>query len=288
MPTTLPRRPYGPNQLPLSIVGMGGIVVKDLPQNQANRIVAQAVERGVNYYDVAPGYGTAEQILGPALQPFRNDCFLACKTGQRTAAPAREEFERSCQRLRTDYFDLYQLHGITKLDADVDAAFASDGVMKLINELKRDGRIRHVGFSAHSVEAALVAMERYDFDSVLFPINYAAYFAGDFGDAVIAEATQRGVSILALKALARERWPEDDPLRSKYANCWYKPLTDPHLASLALRFALSQPITAAIPPGAEDLFWLAVEIAEQFQPIDDAGLAELRELAPTVEPVFKR
>ena len=286
--TTLPRRPYGPNGFPLSIVAMGGIVVKDAEQLHANRVVAKAVERGVNYFDVAPQYGDAEVKLGPALEPFRKDCFLACKTLERRADSARAEFERSCRRLRTDYFDLYQLHAMTNLDTDVDVALGAGGVIELIDELKREGRIRHAGFSAHTVEAALAAMDRYDFDSVLFPINYASFYAGDFGPTVIAEAKRRGMSILALKAMARGGWTEGDPLRKKFTKCWYRPLDDPHPASLALRFTLSQPITAAVPPGEEDLFWMAVDIAERFTPITEAEVAELRELANEVTPVFRR
>jgi aryl-alcohol dehydrogenase-like predicted oxidoreductase len=286
--TNLPRRPYGPNAFPLSIVAMGGIVVKDAEQAHANRVVAKAVERGVNYFDVAPQYGDAQDKLGPALEPYRKDCFLACKTLMRTAAEAREDFAQSCKRLRTDYFDLYQLHAMTKMDDDVDVAFGAGGVIEFVKELKRDGRIRHAGFSAHSIEAAMAAMDRYDFDSILFPINFASFHTGDFGPTVVAEANRRGLSILALKAMARGAWGEGDPLRKKYTKCWYRPLDDPRKQELALRFTLSQPITAAVPPGEEDLFWRAVDIAEKFEPITEAETDELRALANEVTPVFRR
>ncbi|MHC4784282.1 MAG: aldo/keto reductase, partial [Planctomycetota bacterium] len=102
------------------------------------------------------------------------------------------------ERMRTDYFDLYQLHAITDVEKDVDAAFAEDGVMKLLMEEKKQGRIRYLGFSAHSEEAALTAMDRYDFDSILYPVNFAAYMKGEFGPKVVKKAQEKQMAILAL------------------------------------------------------------------------------------------
>lgn len=283
---TLARRAYGNTGIELSIIGFGGIIVSGMEQASADRCVAQAVERGVNYFDIAPSYGDAEHQLGPALEPYRQDVFLACKTTHRDAAGARAELEQSLATLRTDYFDLYQLHALTKIDKDVDAAFAADGIMPMLIEEKRAGRIRHIGFSAHSTQAAMAAMERYDFDSILFPINFATYYESDFGPQVIPRAQQIGAARLALKAMAKGKWQEGDPRRAQYKNCWYEPLFDRELASLALRFTLSQPITAALPPGAEDLFWTAMDIAEDFKPLEEGEYEQLRAMARQVEPIF--
>ncbi len=283
----LPQRPYGKRGVRLSIIGFGGIVVMDAPQDHANRTVAKAVERGVNYFDVAPSYGNAEQQLGPALEPYRKNCFLACKTGQRDAVAARAEFTKSLEHLRTDYFDLYQLHAITDVSKDVDAAFGKGGVMELVDEARKSGQVRNVGFSAHSVAAALTAMDRYDFDSILLPLNFATFYEGNFGPTVLAKATEKGVSVLALKALARQQWPGDAPERKQYSKCWYQPLTDPAEQDLALRFTLSQNITAAIPPGEESLFWRAVEIASGFRPINQQETLRLKAMAQKLDPVFR-
>lgn len=123
----LPRRPYGNTGVELSIIGFGGIIVMNAQPEQAARVVAQAVERGVNYFDVAPTYGDAEIRLGPALEPFRKGVFLACKSNRRDRAGAEQEFQTSLERLRTDYFDLYQLHAITDVEKDVDASFSRGG-----------------------------------------------------------------------------------------------------------------------------------------------------------------
>ena len=109
------RRALGKTGRKLSVIGFGGLLLKDSTPAQAAEWVREAFEAGVNYFDVAPTYGNSEERLGPALEPYRRDVFLACKTTQRKRAEAAAELDRSLSRLRTDYFDLYQLHGVTKL-----------------------------------------------------------------------------------------------------------------------------------------------------------------------------
>jgi len=268
-------------------VGLGGILVAGIEQKKANCIVAEAVERGVNYFDVAPTYGDAEERLGPALEPYRKQAFLACKTTQRKRKPAEAEFKDSLRRLRTDHFDLYQLHGITGVENDVRPAFAKDGIMEMLLEAKKAGQIRYLGFSAHSHEAALAAMDQYDFDSVLFPVNFVTHYKGDFSSEVIARAQKKGVARLALKAMARQKWPEGDQQRAHYSKCWYQPLLDSAEAELGLRWTLGQPVTAAIPPGEEDLFWRAVDVASRFSPVTKAEEKKLKALATSLDPIFQ-
>ncbi len=284
--SSLPRRPYGKTGVDLSVIGFGGIVVMNAEQEHANRVVAEAVERGVNYFDVAPSYGNAEEKLGPALEPYRKNCFLACKTTERGREEAEKEFTRSLERLRTDYFDLYQLHELSDMEEDVEAAFGKGGAMELLLEAKKAGQVRFLGFSAHSEEAALAALERYEFDSVLFPINFTTYFKGNFGPQLISKVEERGIALLALKALARQRWPEDDLQRQEYPKCWYQPVTDAQEAELALKFTLSRPVTAAIPPGEESLFRLALELAPGLKPITREEETRLAALAESLQPIF--
>ena len=282
----LPRRAYGRKEVQLSVIGFGGILVMNAEPKDASRLVAEAVERGVNYFDVAPTYGDAEVKLGPALEPYRKNVFLACKTTERTREGAAAELRRSLERLRTDHLDLYQLHGITDVAKDVDVAFGKGGAMEVFIEAKRSGQVRHLGFSAHSIAAAFAAMDRYDFDSILFPINFATFYKGNFGPTVVEKAKAKGMTVLALKALARQRWPKDDPNQKKYPKCWYQPLIDPREAELGLRFTLSQPVTAAIPPGEETIFRMALDFATNFRSITESETAELQKLAATLDPIF--
>ncbi|MGO8705821.1 MAG: aldo/keto reductase [Candidatus Brocadiia bacterium] len=282
----LPRRAYGRDGIKLSVIGFGGIVVMETEQSKANRAVAWAVERGVNYFDVAPSYGDSEVQLGPALEPYRKDAFLACKSGEHARAKAEAEFKRSLKRLRTDHFDLFQLHGLCDVKKDVDASFRKDGVMPWLIKRKEAGQVRHIGFSAHTAEAALAALDRYDFDSVLFPLNFAAWHRNQFGPAVIEKARAKGASLLALKMLARQKWPEGEREKSAFRKCWYQPISDAREAELAVKFTLSLPITAAVTPGEEVLMRLAIESALKYEPITKEEQAELKSLAKTLNPLF--
>jgi predicted aldo/keto reductase-like oxidoreductase len=173
------------------------------------------------------------------------------------------------------------------VEKDVDVAFAKGGVMVVLTQARKSGQVRRLGFSAHSEAAALAAMDRFDFDSILLPINFATFTQGQFGPTVLARAREKGMSVLALKALARQKWPPHAPERQRYGKCWYQPLTDPREQGLALRFILSQPVTAAIPPGEGELFWRAVEIAAPFVPLAAEEMQQPRTIAAKLDPIFR-
>ena len=124
------------------------------------------------------------------------------------------------------------------------------GAMEGFEAAKKAGKVRFLGFSAHSVEAAMALIDGYDFDTILFPFNYATWNAGNFGPQVMEKAKAKGMGILCLKAMAKGPWPEGATRR--YEKCWYEPLDTPDEADLALRFTLSHPVTAAIPPGERE------------------------------------
>ena len=94
----IPRRKLGKTGEELSIVGFAGIVVMNNSQSFANNIVAEAVDRGINYFDVAPSYGDAQARLGPALEPYRKKVFLACKEG---SGGEEGDFTRTARRKRS-------------------------------------------------------------------------------------------------------------------------------------------------------------------------------------------
>jgi aryl-alcohol dehydrogenase-like predicted oxidoreductase len=284
----IPKRPYKPG-VELSVIALGGIVVVGLEQKDANRIVSEAFERGVNYFDVAPSYGKgeAEEKLGPALAPYRQRVFLSCKTQLRDAAGARGELERSLRTLRTDHFDLYQFHAVGSMQ-DVERILAPGGAGELFLKAREEGKVRFLGFSAHSAEAALALMDRFRFDSILFPVNFVCYAQGNFGPQILARAKEKGMARLALKALAYTPWPKGAArAERKYPKCWYQPVDDRELAAKALRFTLSEDITAAVPPGDERLFRMALEIAAGFKPLSVAERRQLMAQTQNVEPLFR-
>lgn len=281
----LTKRIYTNGQDKLSIIGFGGIVVMNAEQMHANKVVADAYERGVNYFDVAPSYGNAEDRLGPALEPFRDKVFLACKTEKRDRAGSEDQLHASLKKMRTDHFDLYQLHALSKRE-DLDQAAGPGGALETFVKARDQGKVRHIGFSAHSAEVALAAMDRFDFDSILFPFNFVCWHEGQFGAQVLEKAKTKGVICLALKAMAYRPWPKEAN-RTGYDKCWYQPVSDPQMARMALRFTLSHEITAAIPPGEESLFRLALEIGESFTPMSPEEMESVRRLAKGVEPIFR-
>jgi len=282
----LPVREYGGSGVKLSIIGFPGFALKGLEYERVGRLVAEAVERGVNYFDVAPQYGDAEERLGPALEPYRKHVFLACKTAERSREGAAANLKASLEKLRTDHFELYQLHHLGTPNDDADRAFAKGGALEVLIQAKKEGRVRFLGFSAHSIEAALTAMDRYDFDSALFPVNFACVFKNKWGPQIMAKAQAKGVARLALKPLARQQWPKDARRHKRYRRCWYQPITDLDEADLSLRYTLSQPVTAVIPPAAEFLFRPAVDLAMDYKPITPAEEQQLEALAEHLNPLF--
>jgi predicted aldo/keto reductase-like oxidoreductase len=280
----LPRRPYK-GGVELSVIGFGGIVVVGLEQQEADRVVARSIDRGVNYFDVAPSYwdGEAEIKLGHALKGRRQQVFLAEKTTERSAAGAQRELEQSLKRLHTDYVDLYQFHAVSSLE-DVEKITAPGGAAELFFRARREGKVRFLGFSAHSAPAALALMDRLELDSVLFPVNFVCWTKGHFGPQIMARAKEKGLARLALKALAESKLAEG--AARTHAKCWYRPVSDRGLAEQALRFTLSEDVTAAIPPGDESLYQLALELAAGFRPLSAAERSALQQTARSLEPIF--
>jgi aryl-alcohol dehydrogenase-like predicted oxidoreductase len=281
----IPRRPYR-DEIQLSIIGLGGMLLVDMEQSVVNGIVAEALQRGINYFDVSPFYGDgeAEQKMGIALESHRDRIFLACKTMERSAKGAQFELERSLDRLRTDHFDLYQFHTLSDLD-EVEEIFAPGGAMEAFQRARKQGKIRYIGFSAHSVEAALAMLDRFQFDSILFPVNFVCDARGNFGPQVMAKAKEMGVARLAIKAMAHGPWRKSD--KREYRNCWYRPIDDRNLAKQALRFTLSEGVTAAMPPGDERLFRMALDLALDLPPLSASERETLLENTRGLRPLMR-
>jgi aryl-alcohol dehydrogenase-like predicted oxidoreductase len=279
------RRTLGKTSEQLSIIGFGGIVVMNESTGEASNIVAEAVDRGVNYFDVAPSYGNAQERLGPALAPYRKNCFLACKTEGRTKDDSRKQLEESLQLLKTDHVDLYQFHALTKM-AELDQVLGPGGAMETMEAAKKEGKIRYIGFSVHSAETAVAAMDRYDFDTILFPVNWVLFTQAGFGPQILKKAQEKKMGVLALKSMAKTVWPADQKQNHPEPKCWYQPASFPDQASLGLRWTLSHPITAAIPPGEERYFRLAMDVAQNYKPLDAHEEQTLLAGGHGVEPIF--
>ncbi len=283
----LARRPFK-DGIKLSVIGCGGIVLVGQDQKAANEEVARSVDRGVNYFDVAPSYGRgeAERKLGPALKPYRDKVFLAEKTGKRDANSARLELEQSLKILETDHFDLYQFHAVTSLE-QVEQILGPGGALEAFIKAREQGKIRYIGFSAHNQEAAFKLLDSFAFDSVLFPINYVCCAQGNFGPGLLAKAREKKIPVLALKALAFTPWASKEDRKNRpNPKCWYQPISDFDQAESALRFTLSEGVTAAIPPGDERIYRIALDIAARFKPLSATERKRLLASAKSIKPIF--
>lgn len=284
----LPRRSLGRTGQKLSVVGFPGLSLIHCEQEQCNTAVRAAFDRGLNYYDVAPAYGDGqcETRLGIALQGLdRSKYFLGCKTKKRDQDGCRQQLENSLKQLKTDHFDLYQLHHLVR-PAEVKQALGPGGAMETILKAKEEGKIKYIGFSAHTTKAALEAMRGFKFDTVMFPINFVEYYNRGFGKEVLALAQEQGTAVLAIKPLSWGTWPSNT---KKTREWWYRSVEEPGDIELAMRFTLSQKgVVAGIPPSFVDLLDRTIDAAKKFQPLDDPAVGKLKEMAANRESIFLR
>ncbi len=252
----LPRRLLGRTGQKLSTVGFPGLALAQYDQKRCDEGIRKAFEQGVNYFDVAPAYGEAQTKLGIGLTGLdRSRYFLACKTKKRDKEGARQELEQSLKLLKTDHFDLYQLHHLVKPE-DVKRALGPGGAIETLLKAKEEGKVKFFGFSAHTTKAALEALRGFAFDTVMFPINFVEFYLRGFGKEVLALAAERGAAVLAIKPMSRGPWPEGEERTRKW---WYRSVEEENEVNLAMRFTLSQPgVVAGIPPSFLDLLDKAI------------------------------
>lgn len=284
-PSGLPRRVLGRTGREISLIGFPGLALSRLSQEESNTAARKAFDRGCNYFDVAPAYGDAEEKMGPALAGWRDQVFLSCKTKMRDAKGAREELERSLRRLKTDHFDLYQLHHI-RYPAEVQQALGPGGAMETLLKAREEGKVRWLGFSAHTTKGALELMKGFRFDTVMFPINFVEYFTLDFGKPILELAREQGAAVIAIKPTSAGAWA---PGAERKRQWWYPTLETVEDLRLALRFTLSlEPVVTGIPVSFVDVFEKTLEAARGFAPITEAELAQLRDRAAHSLSLFKR
>jgi predicted aldo/keto reductase-like oxidoreductase len=265
----------------------GAFAVGQVSQNEADAAVELLLEHGVNHIDVAPSYSDAESRLGPALSRYRDRFFLGCKTFLRDRDGAREELHRSLKRLQVDAFDLYQLHAVETME-HLDQCFAAGGAMEAILEARDEGLTRFIGITSHGLQAPavqLAALARFDFDSLLFPLNFKLWSDEAYRRdalALLQMAAERDVGTMVIKAIARGPWGDREP---RY-HTWYEPFEDAPSIGRSLRFVLSQPVTGAISAGDARLLATILDVAERFRPMDRAEQEEFLATARQYEPIF--
>ncbi|OQA46692.1 MAG: General stress protein 69 [Chloroflexi bacterium ADurb.Bin325] len=203
----------------------GAAAFSDVTQAEADRTIDLLMQYGINHFDTAASYGKSEVLLGPWVKHNRDKIFLATKTGERTYQKAKEEIQRSLERLQTDHVDLIQLHYLVD-PQEWEVALGPDGALAAAVEARAQGLARFIGVTGHDLAVPKMHMrslERYDFDSVLLPYNFPLMqnpeYAASF-EALAALCKIRNVPIQTIKGVTRGPWGDKARVRAT----WYEPL----------------------------------------------------------------
>jgi aryl-alcohol dehydrogenase-like predicted oxidoreductase len=220
----------------------GAAAFGSVSQDDADRTLDVLLQYGVNHIDVAASYGDAELRIAPWLKRYRNQFFVATKTGERRAAGAKEQLHRSLDRMGIDHIDLWQLHNLAD-PIEWDIALSPGGAIEAAVEAKQQGLISGIGVTGHGLQIAAThrrSLQRFDFDSVLLPYNYitmqSAYYADNF-DALLATCAERNVAVQTIKSIAHRPWMGQEHTRST----WYWPLEHQDEIDVAVWWVLARP-----------------------------------------------
>lgn len=191
-------RPFGKIGYRVSSLGFGAMNLPSVPLEQARDALNYALDQGINYIDTAAAYRNSEEIIGECISHRRDEFFLATKTNKRDYATAKEEIERSLNRLKTDTIDLLQIHYVNYVQ-EFKTAMGEDGAYQAALEAKRAGKVRHIGLTGHRPELLARWIRKDEFDQVLFHLNLAQPFALD---ELIPEMVARNMGRVAMKPLS--------------------------------------------------------------------------------------
>lgn len=214
-------RPLGKTGLQVSAIGMGFGPLLAVAVEAGVPLVRRALALGITYLDAARSYGDTELMIGQALEGRREGVVLSTKTGARTRDEAWKSIRESLERLRTDYVDNCHLHGLHE-GADMDTRLGKGGALEALIEAREQGLVRHIGCTAHTSRALLAALERFDFETILVPMNLVER---EPLERLIPLCQERGVGVTIMKPVATGLLP----------------------ARPALKWLLNQPIATAVP-----------------------------------------
>ena len=271
------KAPFGATGHQSSRVIFGAAALWSVTQSEADPTLDLLLEHGVNHIDVAASYGDAELRLAPWLRRHRGEFFLATKTGERAYAPAREQIRRSLERMEVDQVDLIQLHCLVH-PAEWDLALSEDGALRAAVEARDEGLVRFIGVTGHGLTVAEMhrrSLERFAFDSVLFPYSHVItrdeQYAADV-ERLLALCRERAVAVQTIKGIARGPWGS----KESTAATWYEPLTEQDHIDLAVHWVLGEPGVFLNSAGDVGLLPRVLDAAERFETRpDDSALAQL-------------
>lgn len=281
------KRRFGRTGHMSTVAIFGAAAFWEIEQPDADRVMEMVIEAGVNHIDVAPSYGQAEQRIGPWMPRERERFFLGCKTMERTREGAWGEMQRSLRLLRTDYFDLYQLHAVNSME-ELDACTMAGGALEALLEARKQGLIRHIGITGHGIDSPAIyieALKRFDFDSVLFPLNFVQMSIPDFrksAEALIAECKAKDVGTMAIKTTTKGPWGE----KQKTATTWYEPFDRMEEIQQAVNFALSYEVTGLCTAGDTKVLPMVLTACQNYSQLSQPEREAMIQSGQQFEPLF--
>jgi aryl-alcohol dehydrogenase-like predicted oxidoreductase len=271
----IPKKTFGSTGHESTRTLFGAAALGWVSQEEADRTLEVLLKYGVNHIDTAASYGEAEDRIGPWMDAgHRKDFFIATKTGERSYEKAKEEINRSLERMRIDNYDLIQIHAVTT-DEELEAALGPGGALEAAVEAREKGITRFIGITSHTLYAPTIhrkALERFDFNSVLLPLNFPLYSIPQYRDEfdkLVKICQEKNVAVQTIKSVCRRPWGEN---AEHFAACWYEPLTDQASVDKAVHWALgheSEPFLNTV--GDIHVLPTVLEAASRFesQPSDE-------------------
>jgi len=264
----IPQRTFGKTGEKLTVIGQAGGRFPLISFEEAKAITLRAYDLGINYFDNAHGYwaGRSEEVYGAVLPPYRKQVFITTKSTNRTRQGAADELDLSLKRLKTDYVDLWQIHGVGEKQ-EVEQIFGPGGAIEAFEAAKKAGKCRFIGFTGHhDPYVHLEMLKAYDkYDSILMPLNAADPGYLSFEKLVLPEAVTRGMGIQGMKSLANAKLLQDFSVRE------------------CLTYVLSLPVSC-VPLGCTTIGQLEddVRVAQQFKPLTAEEMDPLRQRAKEI------
>lgn len=265
----------------------GAAAFSNVSQEDADKAMERIIEAGVNHIDIARSYGEAELRLGPWMPRERGRFFLGSKTTERTKEGAWKELQESLKRLQIEALDLYQIHAVTTMD-ELDAVTTKGGALEAFLEARQNGLTRFIGITGHGVNAPqiyLEALRRFDFDSVLFPLNFVQMANPEYreyAEELIATCQAKDVGTMIIKSITKAPWGN----REHTATTWYEPFDNIEEIQPAVNFALSYDITGLCTAGDKRVLPLVLKACENFTPLSDSEKEGMIESGKQYEPLF--
>jgi aryl-alcohol dehydrogenase-like predicted oxidoreductase len=281
------KRKFGRTGHMSTIAIFGGAAFWEISQADADKTMQLVIDAGINHIDIAPSYGQAELRVGPWMKTERGRFFLGCKTTERTKEGAWRELNESLERLQTSSFDLYQFHAVTTME-ELDAVFAKGGALETFLEARDQGLTRYIGITGHGIDAPKIyieALRRFDFDSILFPLNFvqmAIPVYRKYADELIATCKARDVGTMIIKSITKAPWGE----RPHTATTWYEPFDKMDEIQRAVNYSLSHEVTGVCTAGDTTILPLMLKACENFQQLSVEEREEMVRTAGQFAPLF--